>query len=198
VGLRRPLAGVLLALASGACLDPNPDFEGDETSTGPTSASMSGDPSSGDTSSADASSADASSSGAGVCEPDGYETDGEMEGMIGVGVFSLILEEAGATDHFNMFVEGVGMGELHFAVDADLRICAYPSCEIEAAMPPSCIAPATSSTLPDEGTFGCCGDGVLDLGYECPAAQGAKIHVRVFGATADCTHYDLEAATTLP
>jgi hypothetical protein len=193
VGLRRPLAGVLLALASGACLDPNPEFEGDETSTGPTSASMSGD-----ASSDDPSSADTSSSGGGVCEPDGYETDGEMEGMIGVGLFSLILEEAGATDHFNMFVDGVGMGELHFAVDADLRICAYPSCEIEPAMPSSCIAPATSSTLPDQGTFGCCGDGVLDLAYECPAAQGAKIHVRVFGATADCTHYDLEAATTIP
>lgn len=162
-----------------ACLDPNSDFDGPVSTTG-TEASVS------------ETSADTS------CEDDSLETDGMSEGAIDVGSNALRITEAGGSDMFNMFVFDVGAGELHYSVDVELEICAYVVCEggVPADVP-LCIEPATSASLED-GSHGCCARNVLDLTYDCPAAMGAKIHVRVNDAPADCTFYSLEVATSLP
>lgn len=180
--MRLALPAVLALVGVPACLDPNPDFDdGGSTSIADDNTSAPGDASS-----------------EGGCTPEPTDTGDDTEEPLVDGEFSYVLEETSTVDAFNMWVEGAGMRTVHFETDVALDLCAYADCEVEPGLPPPCVPPVTSDSLDDTGLFGCCNSTVLDLSFDCPADAGAKLHVRVSGADAACTAYQLEVATTNP
>jgi hypothetical protein len=190
------LRATLLALASAsACLDPNPDFDGEPSTTDGGSADDGPTSSPGESTSAPSSSSSETSA---TCEPDGFEPNDEMEAQIPLGEHSMTLETVEGRDLYNVYFEETVPESLWMAAGADVEVCAFIECEGTFDPPQyDCVEPAQSGSN-DEGTIGCCGRPELAMTWTCAPQLGAKLHLEVRGAAQDCTHYTLELTTTLP
>jgi len=181
----RLVGGALVLACAGvpACLDPNADFDGPVTSGSEGTGSSSGGGSS------------SSTEGPTSCDADGFEPNDDQEASIQLGSYDVILETVDALDRYNIFFDDVGTGEFHMAADADVRVCAFVGCEgsFEPAVVDCTIGLEGSN---EGGNIGCCGGPALGMTYVCAPELGAKLHLVVDQAPADCTLYTLELATT--
>lgn len=182
--MRRAIPAVLALAALPACLDPNPQFDGD----GSTSLVD-------DAGSADDAGSSADESTEGECITAGLDTGdtGDIP-TLEDGSYMFVLAEPSSAELFFVWYPDPGPGELHLQSDVAVDLCAYLDCP--GADNPQCVPPAVFGA--DESGFpGCCGRTVLDLSFSC-LESSAKMHARMSGAEAPCTRVNLEVAKAIP
>jgi hypothetical protein len=194
--VRRRLATIALApVLVAACLDPNEDFDG-PASTGTEASSTSDDGATVDgstTTDGDTTLGGTSTDTSASCEPDGFEPNEEMEAAIDIGSYDVVLETADGIDRYNMFFD-TPPAEFQMSADADVRACAFVACE-GTFDPPDVQCAIGLEGSNEGGNLGCCGGPALAMTYVCATDMGAKLHLAVDQAPADCTFYTLEIAT---